>query len=133
MIGTYEVRVRNNRVVFDFTIKRNITVVRGNSGTGKTTLYEMIAAFTRLGMNSGVQITSQKQCVSLVDLDWQNQLDHLNDCIVFIDEGSEYISTYEFAQKIKNSTNYYVIFTRENLDQLPYSIDEIYEIKTSGK
>lgn len=53
--------------------------------------------------------------------------------IVFIDEGAEYIRTPEFAKAVKNSDNYYVIFSRESRHDLPYSVEEIYEIKASGK
>ena len=53
--------------------------------------------------------------------------------MVFIDEGYEEIRSAEFAGAVKNSDNYYVIFNRESLHDLPYSVDEIYEIKTSGK
>ena len=34
---------------------------------------------------------------------------------------------------MKNTDNYYVIFNRESLHDLPYSVEEIYEIKASGK
>lgn len=33
MKGTYEIEVRNRRVVFNLTIERNITVIRGGSAT----------------------------------------------------------------------------------------------------
>ena len=48
MIGKHHVKVRNREAVFEFDLYRNITIVRGNSGTGKTTLFEMIADHTRL-------------------------------------------------------------------------------------
>ena len=38
MKGRIEIRVSNNRARFRFTLERNITVVRGDSGTGKMTL-----------------------------------------------------------------------------------------------
>lgn len=34
---------------------------------------------------------------------------------------------------MKDSDNYFVIVTREDLPNLPYSVDEIYGIHTSGK
>ena len=34
---------------------------------------------------------------------------------------------------MKASDNYFVIVTRENLPNLPYSVEEIYGIHTSGK
>ena len=43
MTGTHHVEVKNRDAVFKFDLHRNITIVRGDSGTGKTTLYDMIA------------------------------------------------------------------------------------------
>ncbi len=133
MTGTHHVEVKNRDAVFKFDLYRNITIVRGDSGTGKTTLYEMIADYTRLKEASGVNISCDKPCVALTDIDWKNQLKHLKDSIVFIDEGAEFLKTKEFAGAIKHTDNYYVIFNRESLHDLPYSVEEIYEIKASGK
>ena len=133
MKGTQHVEVSNRNAKFRFDLHRNITIVRGDSGTGKTTLYNMIADYTRLKAESGVNLSSTKPCVALMDMDWKNQLDGISNSIVFIDEGATYISSEKFAEAIKNSDNYYVIFNREGLHQLPYSVEEIYQIKTSGK
>lgn len=134
MIGSYAVRVSRRRgVSFRFTIRRNITVVRGDSGTGKTTLFEMISDHMREGAKSGVNIQCDCPCVALVDMDWRNQLSGLRNSIVFVDEGFEDIRSDEFARAVKHSGNYFVLFTREVLPNLPYSVDEIYRIKTSGK
>lgn len=133
MTGIQHIKVSNRDASFTFDLNRNITIVRGKSGTGKTTLYEMIADYTRLKDKSGVNISCKKNCAALVDIDWKNQLSSLSDSIVFIDEGAAYIKTLEFAKAVKNSDNYYVIFSRESLHDLPYSVDEIYEIKASGK
>lgn len=133
MIGIQHVKVSNRDASFTFDLCRNITIVRGKSGTGKTTLYDMIADHTRLKNASGVNISCKKDCVALVDIDWKNQLNSIADSIVFIDEGAEYIKTPEFAKAVKNSNNFYVIFSRESLHDLPYSVEEIYEIKPSGK
>ena len=45
MIGKYKITVENEFLKFEFTIKRNITIVRGNSATGKTTLINYISTF----------------------------------------------------------------------------------------
>lgn len=133
MKGRIEIGVGNNRAKFRFTLERNITVVRGDSGTGKTTLYDMIAEYTRLGEASGVQVVASCPCVALTDMDWKNQLNHTHGSVVFIDEGADYLASQEFADAIQKTDNYYVIFNRENLHELPYSVEEIYEIKTSNK
>lgn len=133
MRGTHHIEIKNRDASFKFDLNRNLTIVRGNSGTGKTTLFEMVADYTRLKEASGVNISCDKSCVALIDTDWKNQLNSIFDSIVFIDEGAKYLKTKEFAESVKNSDNYYVIFNRESLQNLPYSVDEIYEIKASGK
>lgn len=133
MIGTQSVRIMSGRVSFTFEVRRSITIVRGDSGSGKTTLFDMVASHTRLGDQSGVSIQCQKRCVALVDIDWKNQLSNTKDSIVFIDEGAKYVTSEDFASAIKRTDNYYVIFTREDLHELAYSVNEIYRIKTSGK
>ena len=133
MIGAQVVSVSNRRANFKFEIRRSITIVKGDSGTGKTTLFDMIASHTRLGESSGVTIQCNKQCVALVDIDWENQLSSIRDSIDFIDEGARYVTSKDFATAIQKTDNYYVFFTREDLRELPYSVDEIYQIKTSGK
>ncbi len=133
MTGAQKVSVSNRYAKFDFELHRNITIVRGNSGTGKTTLYDMIADYTRLGAASGVNVSCAKKCVALVDMDWENQLRSISDSVVFIDEGADYLASQSFAEAAKQSDNYYVIFNREGLHCLPYSVEEIYEIRTSGK
>lgn len=93
----------------------------------------MIADYTRLQEASGVNISCDKPCVALTDIDWRNQLKGITDSIVFIDEGADFLKSKDFARAVKETDNYYVIFNRESLHDLPYSVNEIYEIKKSGK
>jgi len=133
MKGSYEVIVRNNRLRYKFTIHRNITILRGDSATGKTTLIEMIKDYLTDGIESGIEVVCDRKCVVLERGNWERDLKEYDECIVFIDEGNGFIKTPEFAEMVKNSSNYYVIATRDSLFNLPYSIEEIYGIKnTSG-
>ncbi|MCQ2790272.1 MAG: translation initiation factor 2 [bacterium] len=134
MIGKQKVIVENKRKVkYTFELKRQVTIVQGESGSGKTTLYNMIRNFSENGIQSGVKITSQKDCIVLYDKKlWQAQLQSIKDSIVFIDEGSTFVTSKEFAHEVKLSSNYYVIFSRDPLHSLPYSVEEIYRIKTEG-
>ena len=50
-----------------------------------------------------------------------------------MDEGNEFVKSEAFAKAIKNSSNYYVIITRENLYQLPYSVNAILKLKTTNR
>ena len=42
MKGMHRVVVSTKRLKYDFVIRRNITIIQGNSATGKTTLVDMI-------------------------------------------------------------------------------------------
>ena len=45
----YKVIVQNNRLHYEFDIRRNITIIQGNSATGKTTLINMLRQAENLG------------------------------------------------------------------------------------
>ena len=133
MKGMHHIVIQNKRIRFAFSIKRNITIIRGDSATGKTTLFSMIEEYGNLGKDSGVQIQCDKACVALSGKFWQETLENIHDSIVFVDEDSRFLKTKDFAKRIRNSNNYYVLITRENLPALPYSVEEIYGIHCSGK
>lgn len=133
MKGTHRIVVQNKRIRYDFEIRRNLTVIRGDSATGKTTLVEMIQEYYENGTASGVQLTCDKECQILGGRKWAADLAEMRDSIVFIDEGNEFVFMDEFAAMIQNTDNYYVIITREGIPSLPYSVEEIYGIRNSGK
>ena len=56
MKGIYHVVVQNRYLKYEFDIRRNLTIIQGNSATGKTTLVEMIRE-SNLNENSGVMIS----------------------------------------------------------------------------
>lgn len=54
MKGSFHIKVSRKRgTVFEFDVRRNITVIRGDSGTGKTTLYNMVVDHMRMGGSVG--------------------------------------------------------------------------------
>lgn len=133
MKGSYRIVVQNTKIRYDFEIRRNITVIKGNSATGKTTLVELIREYYEDGEESGVSLTCEKECSVLEGKDWEAVLATKQDAILFIDEGNRFVFSKEFARAIQETDNYYVIVTREGLVNLPYSIEEIYGIRESGK
>lgn len=133
MKGTHEILVRNNRVQYRFSVRRNLTILRGDSATGKSTLIDLIAQYARDGENSGVTLHCDKPCVVLISDLWQYRLSQTHDSIVFLDEDNSFAASKDFAESVKNSDNYYVIVMRESLPQLPYSVDEIYTLKNRTK
>lgn len=133
MKGKYHVKVQNESLRYEFDIKRNITVLKGDSATGKTTFVEMIQEFIEQGEDSGVELFCDVKCRVLSGNLWEEQLEKCDNSLVFIDEGNRFVKTKEFAEAIRYSNNYYIIVTRESLETLPLSVDEIYGIRSSGK
>lgn len=133
MKGKYKVIVRNNKLHYEFEIKRNITIIQGDSATGKTTLINMLRQAENLGESSGVDVLSNVPCRILEGVSWKLILKNTAGTIFFIDEENAFINTEEFAAEIRGSDNYFVLITRENLYNLPYSVEEIYGLYASGR
>ena len=133
MKGKYSVFVQNNRLRYEFTISRNITIIRGDSATGKTTLLDLLNAYDRDGESSGVLVKCDVPCVVISGQRWEENLQFIHNSIVFIDECNRFIKSEDFAVRVKESDNYFVIVTRDDLPNLPYSVKEIYGIRESGK
>lgn len=133
MKGKHRVVVSTKRLKFEFELRRNLTIIQGDSATGKTTLVDMIRDFINNPSGTPVELMCDKKCYVIEGAWWKEQLKGISDGIVFIDEGNEFIKTIDFADTIQKTDNYYVIITRESLPSLPYSVEEIYGIRTSGK
>ena len=131
MKGEYSIEVYNKRVKYKLNVKRNITILTGDSGIGKTTLVKLIDSFYNNGKQSGITLECEKICIYLHGKDWYEHLQNIKDSIVFIDEDSNFIRSDEFARAIMSTDNYYVLITRADLAGLPYSIKEIYTLKVN--
>ena len=135
MTGKHRIIIETERIKYDFTIKRNITVILGNSATGKTTLVDLLNLYVNRGNGSGISLQSDAPCVVYSGSwdRWRDILGSVQSSIVFIDEDYPFIFSQDFAELVKESDNYYVLITRRPLHNLPYSTQEIYGIRTSGK
>lgn len=133
MKGQHRIIVSTRRLRYDFIVRRNLTVIRSDCATGKTTHVDMIQEHSNHPCGSPVELICDKTCFVLTGPLWREQLSGMRDSIVFIDEENEFVRSDDFAREIQKTDNYYVIISRESLPSLPYSVDEIYGIRTSGK
>lgn len=133
MRGSHRVIVESKKVKYDFVIKRNITILTGNSGSGKTVLIDLIRDYRRYGSDSGVFLSCDRECRTIDNEDWERQLEEISNSIIFFDEGNRFLTSRRFAELVKQSDNYFVLATREKLPMLPYSVNEIYGFRKSGK
>ena len=133
MKGVHRITVRSRYMNYDFELRRNITIIQGNSATGKTTLVDMLREHMLNGEDSGITVSSDCPIRIIEGNTWMEQLSFVQNSVIFIDEGNRFVSSNDFANAVNGSSNYFVIITRESLDALPYSVEEIYGIKSSGK
>lgn len=129
MVGKYHIEIYNNKLHYEFEIKRNITIIQGNSATGKTTLINLIDAYQRLGTGSGIILKCERECVVLPSVMWEDFIRTSSQRIVFVDENMPFLKTAAFAEAVNGSDNYFVIVYRDSLPNLAYSIEEIYGIR----
>ncbi|MBQ9301559.1 translation initiation factor 2 [Butyrivibrio sp.] len=133
--GKHRIILETARVKYDFTIRRNITVILGDSATGKTTLINYLNLYAQNGVGSGVKLQSDVPCFvfSGAQMYWRPVLESVKGSIIFIDEEYTFVFSTDFADLVRNSDNYFVLITREPLYNLPYSTKEVFGIRTSGK
>ena len=131
MRGRYRVRITDKKLQYDFTINRKFTVIRGDSATGKTTLYDLLVTAQTYPW---VQVSCQAECIPgiLVRRNWDFELRNQHDKIFFFDEDDHFINDGDFAEAAMHSDNYFVLINREPMHSIPYSVKEIYEVKRSG-
>ena len=95
------VTISNSRIKYSFDITRNITIISGDSATGKSILINMLEGFESEGKKSGVVLKSDAPCKVLTAANWEVNLSNIKSGIVFIDEGNDFVSSYDFASMIK--------------------------------
>lgn len=130
MKGAYEVIIKSDLANFKFTLKRNITVVQGETATGKSLLYNIVREF---GINqNSATIISRVPVKVLYNEIWEVMLPSIKNSIVIIDEPN-FVEKTKFIELIKETGNYFIIISRNIINRIPYSYREVYEIRKSGK
>ena len=119
---------------YELNLRRNITIIQGDSATGKTTLIQIINNYLSSRTGPGTDVICKKKCAVLSG-DLESiliRLERLSDTIVFANEQEHFLYPKRFAAAVLKSDCYFVFITRDDLHTLPYSVNEIYCLKNSG-
>lgn len=82
----HDILVQNKRdIQFKISINRKITVIRGDSATGKTTLFQMVSD-ANTSSRTGVNIACDVPVVALYETGYQYELSNESGKIYVIDE-----------------------------------------------
>lgn len=135
MKGKYNVIIYDSRLRYDLVIDRQITILKGNSGTGKSTLVNMVSLLLSDDRGTGIHC-NVKDLVEIIrdKRRFVQEIREAHNKIFFIDERSDFIMTKEFAETVNGSDNYFVLVSRFGVfDWLTYSVDSVYELGTQTK
>lgn len=137
MKGRHVINVVSRKASYTLKLERKVSVIKGNSGTGKSSFIRLISEYLEYGKNSGIKIKVDSS-VSLGVLtnssEWERILDSVHDTILFIDEDVEYLYSEGFQKELWAADCYVVIVSRSGgFTGLPYSIFGIYEFVTEKK
>lgn len=126
MTGKYQIEINNKHTKYFLKIKRNITILQGNSASGKSELIRMLTAYENNGASSGINVKSSVPVHVVSGPNWELLINSFQKSIIFFDENASFVKSKDFARVIQKNDNYFVIINRDPLKELSYSIEEIY-------
>lgn len=134
MKGNIRVVVSTKKLRYELNLRRNITILQGDSASGKTTLIQIISDYQSGRTGPGTEIVCDRKCIVLAG-DAEGaimRLKSLTEVVVFVDEQERFLYSKAFSEAVLASGCYFVFVTRDGLNMLPYSVNEIYYLKNSG-
>ena len=133
MQGTVNIQVRNNKsgVTYRLELTQKVTIINGDSGTGKNYLITLIDMLGR--GTGGVTLDCKYRVVEGCNMASILYAAGKKDIIVIVDEDEKLIDTQEFADVVNNSEFYFIITSREPLDLLHLSANNVYRFHREDK
>lgn len=144
MHGEISVRVHNARVCYEFTLRRNITVLFDEGATGKTSLIRMLSEYIPGGgtgifvnVSTGVPLTVLNYQVWRVMTDNEKNIKAVRSPQIFlVDEDEPFFTSGDFADFVWGSGCYFLLIIRDNLTKLSSltcSAKEMYRLHTENR
>lgn len=147
MKGTYDVLVEIDNVIkYNFSISRQITLIQGNSGTGKTLLHSLILEYLSKISGDRIHVYVNGEDTNIIDTLSANDFSIVEDSkpyddgskklkwernvsgkIIILDEDYVYLNSIGFISALRYTDNYYVIFSRDT-EVLEHMYNSIWDI-----
>lgn len=135
------IKVESKREYYEFDLKRKVTVIRGESGRGKSSFVS--AATDTSGAYKKYYSAKGFVYQELTGENWADVLSgfiNLNKRYIFLIDDEDFVVTSTFSDLYMRDThNYYIIINRHavkdfrSLSQIPFAVDSVYDFKTSGR
>ncbi len=157
MTGGFTFKLVSKKVQYEFTVRRKIMRITGDSAAGKSELARTL--LDAQNPRAGITVTCRYPCAVLDDQAFRaasreilklsgriknhdsaefyhaarRLLADYDNCLFFVDEDFSLLGSREFALFCKHTDSFFVLICRDCLGRLPYSYTDIYTMKTSGK
>ena len=125
--------IKSRYINYEIEFNRKVTIIQGDSGTGKTKIVEIFRRFVESKAASVSTSNGVKVEVFFPNIRWETIINSSENRLFIIDEECKWITSKRFTELVHRSNNYFIIISRDPLKGLNYSYKEIYEMKKSGK
>lgn len=129
MHGEQTLTLKTRHLEYRLAFNSKVTVIGGDSGTGKTALCSFLNEFLHEGKNSSYSVESSCP-VELLAGDWYTarlQLQHLSNTLLVVDEDANYLESAPFAVMVYRSPCYVVIMSHSMLKNIVNVTKETHE------
>lgn len=131
MTGTKTIDIKTMRYSYHLELTRKITLLRGDSGTGKTTL---VTDISNAGLGDRLQIHSENELITFKPTESLSRIlstiSSTDTAICIFDEDCDFLTSKEFADAVNTSGNYFLLITRKLLTWIPTGADSVVELQT---
>lgn len=126
MVGKYEVILKSPKVEYSITLKRKFTVIRGDSGSGKTKFAKLVDSAKDIDNN--IKIISDLDIIFVRDERTLELNIKLNEKVIYIldEDICKRLDNVYFANLVEKAEGYFILITRKPFANIPYSALEIY-------
>lgn len=133
MENQINIKLKSKRINYNLEFSHRINIVRGDSASGKSAFIRLLDS----RKDSNIQITSNYKLLHITPEFLQFVRDSGNSFsseYVYIMDEIDIAGNKDMIKLISHSSYKFILMIREsNLNNLPYGIDQIYEIYRSGK
>ena len=134
MKGRHVISITSRKATYFLELERKISVIKGKSGTGKSSVIRLLADFLELGKDSGIKVSVGSSALLMVLTNaskWETILSEVENTVIFIDEDVRFLYDLGFQRALWDSDCYAVIVSRSGMfTALPFAVSSVYKLVT---